>query len=214
VSDETSSVVLDADRLDRLELVLGGWLPASALGVLPPGDGEVVLTDAENTPLARLRGDGDGPGVAPLAPLARGSGPQWDPAARLTADAARLRIGDRREDEVVAVAIDDLPTQADVARIAQLAGRPDVAVVVVVVPVRRRGRVDHEVGWAGLTRAAWAVADDLEGAGSARTVVRLVVPPRTEALRPTSGPPGSARLSAWRSCAAGPRPKTPTTRRR
>ena len=85
---------------------------------------------------------------------------------------------------MVAVAIDDLPTQADVARLEQLVGRVDVAVVVVVVPARRRGRVGDEVGWAGITRAAWAVADDLEGAGSAPTVVRLVVPGADEGVAP------------------------------
>ncbi len=46
------AVVLDPDGLDRLELVLGGWLPPSALPVdAGTGGGrEVVLTDAENTP--------------------------------------------------------------------------------------------------------------------------------------------------------------------
>ena len=179
MTDAATSVVLDADGLDRLELVLGGWLPASALGVTPPGDGDLVLTDAENTPLARLRG-GDAPGIARLAPLARGSGPQWDPTVRLGADAVRARIGERRGGDVVAVAIDDLPTVTDGANLEQAARRPGVDVVVVVVPARRRGRPGGEVGWAGITRAAWAVADDLEraapGSGPAPTVVRLVVP--------------------------------------
>ena len=79
-------VVLEDDGLDRLELVLGGWLPPSALST-PPPDEQLVLTDAENTPLALISGaTADGlPAVRPLAPMARGSGPQWDPAMRLSA---------------------------------------------------------------------------------------------------------------------------------
>ncbi len=184
MTDPTSSVVLDADGLDRLELVLGGWLPPSALGVTPPREGDLVLTDAENTPLARLRPGADSPGITPLAPLPRGSGPQWDPGVRLTSGAAGERLSGRRAGEIVAVAVDDLPTQADVAGLERMARRPGVGAVVVVVPARRRGRAGGEVGWAGITRVAWAVADDLEGGASAPSVVRIVVPGADEGVVP------------------------------
>jgi sulfate adenylyltransferase len=209
VTAAASSIVLDADGLDRLELVLGGWLPASALGVSAPGGGDLVLTDAENTPLARLRG-GDAPGIARLAPLARGSGPQWDSSVRLSADDVRARIGDSHGGEAVAVAIDDLPTLADVASLEHATRRPGVDVVVVVVPARRRGRPGGEVGWAGITRAAWAVADDLEaapGSGPAPTVVRLVLPGAGDGAAPdlrTAGIASVVRLADLRGGEAVP----------
>ncbi len=170
--------VLDGDGLDRLELVLGGWLPASALPVsaLPSaGDGEVVLTDAENTPLAVVAagpGIHDLPAVRALAPLARGSGPHWDPAVRLDAAAVRARLGDPAWD-ATAIVVDTVPTQTMVETAAML-GRT-YPVVVVVAP-GRTPRPAGEVGWAGLTRAAWAMADRLEAAAPGRSVVRLVVP--------------------------------------
>ena len=170
-------VVLDADGLDRLELVLGGWLPASALSVQPPPGEDLVLTDAENTPLARVRPDGTGGvSIEPLAPLTSGSGPQWDPEVRLDAATTRGRIGDRRGGEAIALLIDALPTRGDVERLRDAAHRPGVGVVVVVVPAARRSRGAGEVGWAGITRAAWAVAGDLARDEAGPRVVRLVVP--------------------------------------
>lgn len=174
-------VVLDDDGLDRLELVLGGWLPESALSVQPRPGEELVLTDAENTPLAHIRLDDGGATAQPLATLALGSGPQWDPEVRLGAEAARSRIGDGRAGVRVALLIDDLPTTADVARLRHVVRRAGIGVVAVAVPVGRRPRAAGEVGWAGRTRAAWAVADDL-ASGAGPPVVRLLVP------RPADGP--------------------------
>jgi sulfate adenylyltransferase len=198
----SARVVLDDSGLDRLELVLGGWLPPSAIADLAKPDGETTVTDAENTPLARIRAGADGaPTVEPLATLARGSGPQWDPAVRLAAAATRDRIGDGGGGGRVAVLIDDLPTNADVERIRHLAGGSDVGVVIVLVEAGRRPRGAGGIGWAGLTQAAWAVADEVAADTGAR-VVRLVIPrPAEGTLEPdlaAAGIDSRARLTDLR----------------
>jgi len=92
-------IVLDDDGLDLLELALGGALPSPPLpqGIEPGGDG-VALTDAENTPLARLSAAaiGGGTHLETLRPFARHGGPQWDPDLRLSPSEARARAGMRR----------------------------------------------------------------------------------------------------------------------
>ena len=164
-------VVLGDDGLDRLELVLGGWLPPSALST-PPPDEQLVLTDAENTPLALISGATDDglPAVRALAPMTRGSGPQWDPEVRLSAAGMRERLGDRSR-AATALVIDTVPTHrlADVA-IGLI--HPEV----IVVGSRRGPHRSGDVGWAGRTRAAWALADGIDAASPGTAVVRLVVP--------------------------------------
>ena len=129
-------VVLEDDGLDRLELVLGGWLPPSALSAPPPGE-KLVLTDAENTPLAIISGaTADGvPAVRPLAPMARGSGPQWDPDVRLSAVAMRARLGDSSR-AATALVVDTIPTHrlADLAIDGIDATNPGTPVIRLVVP--------------------------------------------------------------------------------
>jgi sulfate adenylyltransferase len=169
--------VLDADGLDRLELVLGGWLPASALpaATLPAAGAEVVLTDAENTPLAHVAAAPDPhgpPTVRPLAPFARGSGPHWARETRLDAAAVRARLGDRSGD-VTAIVVDAVPTYR-MGELA-LAAVPAGPVVLVVAPTRAP-RPAGEVGWAGLARATWAMADWMASVVPGRPVLRLVVP--------------------------------------
>jgi sulfate adenylyltransferase len=170
-------VVLDGEGLDRLELVLGGWLPAAVLADVGGAD-DVVLTDAENTPLARLGRDPDGRSrVDALGAMAQGAGPHWDPRVRLSADELRGRTGrgvDGRP--VAALVIDDLPTRAGVERLVAAVRGSGAQVVVVAVPVARRARPSGEVGWAGLTRAAWAFADGLAESVAGLTVVPLVIP--------------------------------------
>ncbi len=101
-------VVLDEDGLDRLELVLGGWLPASAIA----GGPDTILADRENTPLARLRVDARGTTtIEPLAELTRGAGPHWDPAVRLDAAAVRERLDGAVPDAVHALVVDEVPTR-------------------------------------------------------------------------------------------------------
>jgi sulfate adenylyltransferase len=194
-------VVLDDDGLDRLELVLGGWLPASALTVTAPGAGtsEVVLTDAENTPLARVGvAAGGAPGIVAIADIARGAGPHWDPGVRLSAAEVRSQHGHAGGGpEVVAFVVDDVPTRDDVERLVAAARDPGLQVAVITVPVERRRRPPGEVGWAGFTRSAWAAADAVVAAAPRLVVVRLVLP------WPAAGPdaPGLAAGgigAAWR----------------
>jgi sulfate adenylyltransferase len=171
-------LVLDADGLDRLELVLGGWLPESALPAAAwrEAPGDVVLTDPENTPLARVRPGltpDDLPMVEPLAPLPRGLGPHWDAAVRLSAAATRARIGGGTQ-AITAIIVDVVPTRADQATALRVGAGPDP--VIVLVGVRRGARHPADVGWAGLTRAAWGLADAIEAVDPGRPVIRLVLP--------------------------------------
>ncbi len=196
-------VVLDADGLDRLELVLGGWLPSSALSAIAGIDQarEVLLTDAENAPLAVVtagRSVHDLPDVRRLGDLSRGSGPHWDPSVRLGAAEVRERIG-REARDVVAIEVDALPTLSDERVAVGMAEGGEAVVVIVGVG---RGRMpEGGVGWAGLTRAAWGTAEAIEAAYPRRRVVRLVLP------WPAERPPDLDRggmtafglpVSAWR----------------
>jgi sulfate adenylyltransferase len=165
-------VLLDDRGLDLLELVLGGALPA--LPPLPgvPPRGEAVLIDRENTPLARI---GDGQVVEPLRPPARGSGPVWDPTLRRPATVVRDAVAAARGDgPVIAVVVDTLPTNHDVA--AALEATAGASAVLCAVPVAR-GR--HEAGrasWAGLTRAGRGLAEWLGARRSGVPVIPVVVP--------------------------------------
>ena len=85
-------VVLEDDGLDRLELVLGGWLPPSALSAPPPGE-QLVLTDAENTPLALVIGGATSDGLLDR-PAAGADGPRLGSAVgRGRAPVRRCRAG-------------------------------------------------------------------------------------------------------------------------
>jgi sulfate adenylyltransferase len=176
------TIALDDDGLDQLELVLGGWLPATALEPLTADAGgqDVVLADRENNPLALVGVDAAGRRTARrLRPWSPGSGPHWDPAARRSAAAIREAVGGISPAGVLGVIVDDVPTRADLAHVAQLSAPPGatpVGVVLVVVPVRRRRRPAGEVGWAGLTRAAWALRDSLADDHPDLNVVGVVLP--------------------------------------
>ncbi len=175
----TPRLVLDEEGLDRLELALGGWLPPSTLPVaVTPGSG-LLLTDRENNPLALVEApDGSALTLRAMRPLSRGSGPQWDPAVRLTVAEVLARSASATAG-VLACVIDDVPTRVDQDVLVSTvrAAREDI---VVVVPVGRRPRSSGRVGAAGLTRAAWAVADAFVDAFAAdrreRALVRLVLP--------------------------------------
>ena len=136
-----------------------------------------VLTDAENTPLARARPGPDGaPVVEPLADVA----------------VAAVRTGIRRSgcrrarcetgsDPPAATASwrsswTSRPRGPTSSGWSPAASRPGVQAVVVVVPVARRRRAPGEVGWPGLTRAAWAAADAVAQGAPDRAVVRLAIP--------------------------------------
>jgi sulfate adenylyltransferase len=192
-------IVLDDDGLDRLELVLGGWLPPEALDSVLAGhpvtsgegdafgsvrDGSTaVLADAENSPLADVGTGPDGRrSVRPLRPQTRGAGPHWEPSVRLTASRARgaIAAADPGASDavggVLALVIDDVPTRSDLDHLTTAARHEEVRVVVVVVPVGRRHRRAGAVGWPGLTRSAWATAAALADARRGLPVVRLVIP--------------------------------------
>ena len=171
----TERLVLDDDGLDRLELVIGGWLPPWAVAAAP-GSPEVVLTDAENTPLARVSRDGHGnPQVHALAELPRGAGPQWDPDVRLSAEAARARVTEGPDRATVVFVVDVPPTRHATDAMLGMAGSPEVATVVVVAAARRH-RSPGLVGEAGLTRAAWGLAATLAAARPDQAIVRLALP--------------------------------------
>ncbi len=175
-------VVLDGDDLDVLELVLGGALPGSArLDAARDGTGadEVVLTDAENTPLAVLRRpDGDRLAIEALRPMARGSGLAWDPAVRRSARDVRADL-ERPDavDRVVALVIDDLPTRTDVAIVEGLVGSSSATAVLFVVPVARRStQLPAAIQGSALLRAAQAFAQTLEASHPSTPINLLALP--------------------------------------
>ena len=170
--------VLDEDGLDLLELALDGAVP-------PPevkADADVVFTDAENTPLARLRrGPGRGrPVLESLRPFARHGGPAWDPRWRIAPGAARERLGG----SAPALLVDDLPTRADLDRIAD---DPAIAGdgLLLAIPIARHAPGRRGVGGPGRVRAALAFGEALAGRRPGLRVVPVVVP--WPASRPAAG---------------------------
>ncbi len=165
-----TTVVLDEDALDLLELALGGAISGPDVD----DDAEsVVYTDAENTPLARLR-RGHGRGhrtLEALRPFARHGGPAWDPRWRIAPGAARERLGG----SAPALLVDDLPTRADLDRVAAdpaLAGN----VLLLAIPIARHARGRLDVGGPGRVRAALAFGDALAARRPGLRVVPVVVP--------------------------------------
>jgi sulfate adenylyltransferase len=171
----TRPVVLDEDGLDHLELALGGAIPAPSLPAgVAAGDDGLVLTDAENTPLARLTGVGT---LEALRPLARHGGPHWDPELRLPPGVARARLEALAPGApVLALVVDDVPTRADLDHAAAAIDGAAAGAVLLAIPVSRRHRAAGTVGWAGLTRAALAAADTLRATRTGTPVVPVVVP--------------------------------------
>ncbi len=210
----TRSVVLDADGLDVLELALCDAIPA-----LPPpagavgAEGDLVLTDAENTPLARLPALRSSLPLVALQPLARHGGPHWNPELRITPAASRERLaGAAGGRPVLGLVIDDVPTRADLDRAAAVVDDAGSRAVLVALPVSRRPRAPGAVGWAGLTRAALAFAGALRSSRPGTHVVTVVLPwpaaghgapapPDLGAVLGAYGAPGFVRLSGMRSSA-------------
>jgi len=155
---DTPVRVLSDDELDVLELALGGALPASTLAAaLPDVPADVVLTDAENTPLARLTsGPGDAPAaLEPLKPVAAAIGPQWDGAVRRPAREVREALaaagssagsGDDAG-STVGLLVTEVPTRDELDAAVALVG--SAAAVLLLVPVARRAPEAGAVGARG-----------------------------------------------------------------
>ncbi|MEU4363665.1 adenylyl-sulfate kinase [Promicromonospora sp. NPDC023987] len=185
MTDSTTRVLTD-DEVDLLELVLGGALPPSALvtvlmTALPAeaaGEG-VILTDAENTPLARLtaRPDGLPDAVEPLRPLATATGPQWDARLRRPAREVRADLGAAPgdDDDRVGLLVTEPPTREEFEVAADLVSGAGAGPVLLLVPVARRAPGPGGVGAPGLVRSALALAGDL-AARTGATVTTVVVP--------------------------------------
>lgn len=184
--------VLSDDELDVLELALGGAIPPSALVAAlraRPADGApvslpdagpagVVLTDAENTPLARLTDPPGGtPAVEPLRPLAAAIGPQWDAAVRRPARDVRTGAGAVGA-AGLGLLVAEVPTheETDAAAALVSGAAPDTGPgegdgagdVLLLVPVARRAPGPGAVGAPGLVRAAQGLAGTLAERTGAR----------------------------------------------
>ena len=188
---DTPARVLSDDELDLLELALGGALPASALAAALPGiPADAILTDAENTPLARLTTrPGDLPAaLEPLKPVAAAIGPQWDAAVRRPAREVRAGLeagsGDDAENSL-GLLVTEVPTREEVDAAAALAAAAGpglgtgagrgTSTVLLLVPVARHAPEPGAVGAPGLVRAAQGLAGILAEHVDAR-VTTVVVP--------------------------------------
>jgi sulfate adenylyltransferase len=188
MTDSPARVLTD-DELDLLELALGGALEPAALAAALPGvPPEVVLTDAENTPLARLTAGGDAAVVLePLKPLAGAIGPQWDGALRRPAREVRT---DADGAEALGLLVTEAPTHEDVETAASLAAGSRT--VLLLVPVARRAPEPGVVGAPGLVRAALALEGTLAGRVGARVVTAVVPWPGQSTPAPGKGAPDGA----------------------
>ncbi|MEV0953617.1 adenylyl-sulfate kinase [Promicromonospora sp. NPDC050249] len=202
--------VLSDDELDHLELALGGAIPVPVLAAALPGvPADAVLTDAENTPLARLTTRPGEPDVLePLKPVAAAIGPQWDAAVRRPARDVRAAL--KAGTAGLALVVTEVPTrdELDAAVALVTAARPGA--VLVLVPVARRTPEPGAVGAPGLVRAALGLADHLSERVEAR-VTTVVVPwsgPAGTTLEEVATAYGAARaetLAAHRSAATAER---------
>jgi sulfate adenylyltransferase len=180
--------VLSDDELDLVELALGGALSATSLAAALPGvPADVVLTDAENTPLARLTvRPGELPGVLePLKPVPAAIGPQWDDAVRRPAREVRATLGESSGDDAgngLALLVTEVPTREELSAALTLVSGAGTATatsggagtVLLLVPVARRAPAPGTVGAPGLVRAALGLADSLtEQAGARVTTVAV-----------------------------------------
>ncbi|WP_419705618.1 adenylyl-sulfate kinase [Promicromonospora sp. NFX87] len=186
---DTPTRVLSDDELDLVELALGGALPASSLAAALPGvPADVVLTDAENTPLARLtvRPGEQSDVLEPLKPVPAAIGPQWDDAVRRPARAVRAALGEASGDDAgnsLALLVTEVPTREELSAAAALvsgavagtAGSGGAGTVLLLVPVARRAPAPGAVGAPGLVRAALGLADSLTEQAEAR-VTTVAVP--------------------------------------
>ena len=184
-SDPTSHgranvITLDADGLDLLELVLNGAIPLSVLeerlGAALDPHTAYRFQDGENTPLAEVSNGS----IAPLQPLARGIGPQWNPALRIgPADLRRLVSGIDRGG-AVALAVHAPPSTRDLERTLAAARETNAPAVLVVGLVSRNAgpadSVTRRVGPAGIARSVSAAATTLQDAAPELRVHPLVVP--------------------------------------
>ena len=150
-------LALDEDGLDRLELALGGALPVDE--VLPGvGEGrELVLTDAENTPLGHIAVVSRGATLSALRPLAHGGGPHWNPDLRRPASTVRADLA-ATGGRVLGLVIDVPPALDDEAPVRAAIAAAQAVAVLCVVPVARRHTEPGRVSWAGLTRAGVELA--------------------------------------------------------
>jgi len=151
---ELGSLVLDEHQLDRLELVLSGFLTQQSLRVPAPSSGATLL-DAENTPVAEIR---DG-AAAPRQTLARGYGTSWRPDLRISAQEIATRSGG-------AVAVLPLAAPPHTEQIAALmraavAVRPTAPHALIAI-LASRGQSLHDTYRPNLlTDVALAIRDDL-----------------------------------------------------
>lgn len=181
--------VLTEPELDILELVLGGGLERYEPWGRELADG-TVLTDAENTPLARI----DEGRVTALKPFAPVPGPQGDPALRIAPSSLRSR-----RQRFAALTVTEVPTRDDIDR-ARVALATQEDPVLVVAPVARGAAPPGRVGGAGLTRAALHIAQSLRDGGPDVHVVVLPWP-----TSPTITTPGRGEVTfddVVRACGA------------
>lgn len=160
--------VLDDDGLDLLELALDGALPPPAMKA---EGGDVLFTDAENTPLATYRPSDAGGTLERLRPFAPHGGPAWDPALRRPpAEVREVLPG-----PVPCLVVDEVPTRGDLERAAADEALEGAALLL-AIPVARRAPGPGVVGAGGRTRAALAFADALRQQRPDREVIPVVVP--------------------------------------
>lgn len=178
-------VVLDPADLDVLELALGGALPAP-LELDPPAPApRVLLTDAENTPLALFQADAPTQAsgarhgtVSALRPRALRTGAASDPALRRTAHEVRAEIGDLAATlggDVLALVFTDLPSRGDLERANRQVDETRPARVLWVAQVSSAPAGPRASGDDAIVRAVQAARP--EGA------VGLVVPEPGRAVR-------------------------------
>lgn len=171
--------VLSDDELDLLELALGGAVAPSVLAAAwPDAPADIVLTDAENTPLARLTvRPGDAPdAVDALKPMPPAIGPQWDAAARRPAREVRAELeagAGEGAPHALCLLVTEVPTREETDAAVALAADSDA--VLLLVPVARRVPEPGTVGAPGLVRAATGLTSTLTEHTGAR-VSTVVVP--------------------------------------
>ena len=175
----TRVATLDADGLDQLELVLAGAVPLSSLmRTLNADEGAgslIQLNDSENTPLAHISADT----ITPLQPLARGVGPQWNPALRRSVHDVQREVA-ALGGGAIALAVHTPPSTSEIERAVAAVHATGANTLLIAALVSRTvppsNGAARRVGPAGVARSVVAAATELSLQLSGVRVIPLIIP--------------------------------------
>lgn len=150
--DRATSMVLTAAEIDLLELVRLGALPQTVLHHFLKDGREVVLRDAEGTPLSALSVNS----ITHVRSLPQGLGPAWDPTLRLAPESLQGQLSHH-----IALVSEHPPSIAELWRLSERAASLQVSSIFLCGLVSREAVDPGHVRPSGLIRSLRRAAESL-----------------------------------------------------